>query len=86
MEEGWDIDLSQLGPDDLKVLRRGFGPGGDIPRCKEVLGRLVVNRTAEGIGKMPLRELMRGLESINDRLDYIRGERGQGDWRYTHSV
>jgi len=62
MEETWEIDPLELMLDDLEILQQGFGPGSDVSKLKQVLGRLVVNKTAEELGTITLRRLNECLE------------------------
>lgn len=57
MEEKWEIDPLELTLNDLEILQQGFGPGSDISKLKEVLGHLVVNKSAEEIAELTLRQL-----------------------------
>jgi hypothetical protein len=58
----WEVDPLEMTLNDLEILQKGFGPGSDISKLKEILGRLVTNKTAEEIGALSLRQL-------NDCLD-----------------
>jgi len=62
MEETWEIDPLELMLDDLEILQQGFSPGSDVSKLKQVLGRLVVNKTAEELGAITLRRLNEYLE------------------------
>jgi len=59
----WEVDPLEMTLNDLEILQKGFGPGSDISKLKEILGRLVTNRTAEEIGSLSLRQLNECLET-----------------------
>ncbi len=71
-KEDWEIDFLELTLDDLEVLQScagGIPPGMAIATIKETLGRLVANRSADQIGKTPLKELNRQFELLNQQLE-----------------
>ena len=68
VEDVWEIEVDELTLDDLEVLEQGLGPGSSVPKVKELLGRLVTNKTSEEIGKIPLRELRRHLDTLADTI------------------
>ena len=73
-ENDWEIDPLELTLDDFEVLmacEQGIGTGVSIAVVKEVLGRLVVNRTAEEIGKSTIRELHEQLEKIKQVMQEL---------------
>jgi len=73
-KEDWEIDVLELTLDDFEVLQAcAGGIPADMPisQIKETLGRMVTNRTAEEIGKTPLRELNRQLERLNELVEEL---------------
>ncbi len=71
MEQLWEIDPLELTLDDLEILQKGFGPGSDISKLKQVLGRLVTNKTAEEIGELSLRALNHCLETAMKEVETL---------------
>ena len=69
MSDVWEIDPLEMTLDDLGVLQQGFGPGSDITQLKGVLGRLVVNKTADELGQLTLRQLNECLEAAKQEVE-----------------
>jgi len=78
MKETWEIDPLELTLDDLEILQQGFGPGSDISKLKEVLGRLVVNKTAEELGAITLRQLNECLEAAKQEVEEMAVPKANG--------
>jgi len=78
MEETWEIDPLELMLDDLEILQQGFGPGSDISKLKQVLGRLVVNKTAEELGATTLRQLNECLEAAKQEVEELAVPKANG--------
>ena len=76
--ETWEIDPLELTLDDLETLQQGFGPGSDISKLKEVLGRLVVNKTAEELGTVTLRQLNECLEAAKQEVEEMAVPKASG--------
>ena len=68
VEDVWEIDVDEMTLDDLEVLEQGLAPGSSVSRMKEVLGRLVTNKTTEEIGKIPMRELRRHIDTLANTI------------------
>ena len=71
MEDAWEIDVLEMTLDDLEILQGFGGPEVSITEVKEALGRLVVNRTAEDIGKLTLKKLNEHLDAVLTRVDEL---------------
>lgn len=57
-KDRWEIDINQLTLDDLILLEEADqGMAGKSGAIKELLGRLLVNRSADEVGKLTLPEL-----------------------------
>jgi hypothetical protein len=67
----WEIDPLEMTLNDLEVLQQDFGPGSDISVLKEILGRLVTNKTAEEIGSLSLRQLNDCLEAAMKEVEQM---------------
>jgi len=67
-KDTWEIDVEKLTLNDLILLEEG---GKSLERARdvrEVLGRLVTNRTAEEIGEIPLGELWKHLDEVGKAI------------------
>lgn len=69
-EEVWEIDFEQATLNDLIILEEGaaaFGKGdfGAAKGVRDLLGRLIVGKTAEDIGNIPLGTLWKLLDSVS---------------------
>jgi len=67
-KDTWEIDVEKLTLNDLILLEEG---GKSLERARdvrEVLGRLVTNKTAEEIGEIPLGELWEHLEAVSEAI------------------
>jgi hypothetical protein len=69
MEEKWEIDPLEMTLNDLELLQKGFGPGSDISKLKDILGRMVTNKTAEEIGALTLRQLNEFMEAAMKEVE-----------------
>lgn len=69
MEEVWEVDLDRLTVDDVVELEEAGSGAATMRRVREILGRLVSNKTEEEIGKTSIAELRR-------QLDLMRGTIG----------
>jgi len=70
-KEVWKIDVLELTLDDLEILQGWGGPEANITEVKEALGRLVVNRTVEEIGKLTLRDLNENLDAVLSQVEEL---------------
>lgn len=70
-EDTWEIDVEQLTLNDLEMLQKGALVRSDATTLKDLLGRLVTNKTAEEIGAIPLRQLLKHLEQIGRTVDEL---------------
>ena len=72
-KEVWEVDFDKVTLNDLIILEEGaaaFSKGefGASRKVRDLLGRLVMNRTAEEIGELPLGELWECLDSIGEAI------------------
>lgn len=64
-EERWEFDVAQLTVDDFILLEDAeTGILGRVRGFKEMLGRLMVNMTADDIGELTIPELAELVETI----------------------
>jgi len=65
-KETWEIDLDSVTLDDLILLEEGSKSLKKASELRELLGRLVKNKSAKQIGKLPLGELWKHIDTIGD--------------------
>ena len=71
MGEAWEIDLEQLSVDDVIELEGAAAGQASMGRVRELLGRLVSNRTEEEIGQTSIAELKRQMDRIGQLIEEI---------------
>jgi len=69
--DAWEIDIEQLTLDDLEILEKGIGPGASAKQIKQTLGRLITNKTAKDIGKIPLKELNKRIAALSQTIQEL---------------
>lgn len=72
-KEVWEVDFDRVTLNDLIILEEGaaaFSRGDfeNVRKVRDLLGRLVVNKTAEEIGEIPLGELWECLEAVSEGI------------------
>jgi len=72
-KEIWEIDFDQVTLNDLIILEEGaaaFSKGefGASRKVRDLLGRLVMNKTTEEIGAIPLGELWECLDTVGEGI------------------
>ena len=67
-KETWEIDVDQVTLDDLILLEGGEQGLEKASELRELLGRLVTNRSAKQIGKIPLGELWKHLDTLGEAI------------------
>lgn len=72
-KEVWEIDFDRVTLNDLIVLEEGAAEFSksdfkNVRSVRDLLGRLVVNKTAEEIGDVPLGELWECLEAVSEGI------------------
>lgn len=67
-KETWEVDIDKVTLDDLILLEEGAQSLAKASELRELLGRLVKNRTAKQIGKLPLGELWKHLDAIGEAI------------------
>lgn len=70
-EETWKIDVDEMTLNDLEALQKGMVDRRNAAEIKQLLGRLVTNKTAEEIGSIPLRELRVRLDHLSQTIDEL---------------
>lgn len=68
MAEVWELDVDAICLDDMIALQEGSLTKENLRQFKEILGRLISNKTEEEIGKMPLRDLKTGMDSVTAKI------------------
>jgi len=68
-EEIWEIDLDEVTLNDLILLEGGAKGLKKPSEVRDLLGRLVKNKTAEEIGALPLRELWKHLDLVGKAIE-----------------
>ena len=67
-KETWEIDISEVTLNDLILLEEGAQSLTKARELRELLGRLVKNKSAKQIGKLPLGELWKHLDAIGKAI------------------
>lgn len=67
-KEVWEIDLDQVTLNDLVLLEKGMEGLRKPSEVRDLLGRLVKNKTAEEIGEIPLSELWGHLDTVTEAI------------------
>jgi len=67
-KETWEIDIDEVTLDDLILLEEGSKSLAKASELRELLGRLVKNKSAKQIGKIPLAKLWKHIDTIGEAI------------------
>jgi len=67
-KETWEVDISEVTLNDLILLEEGAQSLTKAKEIRDLLGRLVKNKSAEEIGQLPLSELWEHLDAIGEAI------------------
>lgn len=71
-EDAWEIDIETLTVNDVITLEdAGRGGIDSFRQARDILGRLVVNRTPEQIGELTLSELKEHLDRLGEIIQEL---------------
>jgi len=67
-KETWEIDVDKVTLNDLILLEEGSKSLEKAREVRDLLGRLVKNKTPEEIGEIPLGELWKHLDAVGEAI------------------
>lgn len=68
VEEKWEVDAERLTLDDLILLEEAGEGRMKMRELRDLIARLVTNKTAEEIGKLPLVELRTRIDELGEAI------------------